>query len=412
MTTDTTQTDDAPLEHSEVSPSGATRWMACRGSVKAIRELNLPRDSGGSIYAREGTAAHALGEKCLKDGSSPLDHVGSQSCDFTVTKEMAKAVEIYTDFVREFLDHTAEMWVEVTLKMDFYVKGMKGTPDACLTRLGMTELHMFDYKHGQGVAVEAENNKQMEIYAIAKLVKLSQMGFDLSKIKKVFLHIIQPRCPHPEGPIRTFETDQQHLKEFSGQVREALDEVYSDNPSFCPGESQCNWCPKAPTCKPLAEYSMTLAQQEFGDFVETEKFVRTDPNTLTPQQISVILENSALIKSWLGSVLGHVQNELEHGREIPNYKLVRGRSNRVWASEAEAVKFLKEEAQIPEEDLFKKKFLSPAQAEGLLGKKQAHLIENLWVKPLGSVTIAHKTDKRKPIEPSMSADAEFSEFKK
>jgi len=409
MTTEITGTQ---ITHSEVSPSGATRWMSCCASVRAIREMNLPKDSGGSEFARLGTSAHAVGENCLKQKLDPISLVGTQSEGFTVTQEMAKAVEVYTDFVREFLDHTAEMWVEVTLPMDFYHPGMKGTPDACLVRLGMSELHMFDYKHGQGVAVEAENNKQMEIYAIAKLVEMSKAGLDISKIKKVFLHIVQPRCPHPEGPIRSFETTPDNLKNFSAKIRVALDDIYSDDPTFKPGDEQCKWCPKAPTCKPLAEFAMSLAQQEFGEFVEVKEFKRTDPNTLTPAQVSVILENSALIKNWIGSVLGYVQGELEHGRKIPNYKLVRGRSNRVWKDEKVAEKYLKEEAQLPESDLYKKKFVSPAQAEGLIGKKSAYLIEDLWKKPQGSITIAHTTDKRKAVEPSMSADAEFGEFKK
>ena len=47
-------------EHAVLSPSAASRWMACPASVRMTVES--PTRQTESAYALEGTAAHALGE--------------------------------------------------------------------------------------------------------------------------------------------------------------------------------------------------------------------------------------------------------------------------------------------------------------------------------------------------------------
>jgi hypothetical protein len=50
----------------------------------------------------------------------------------------------------------------------------------------------------------------------------------------------------------------------------------------------------------------------------------------------------------------------------------------------------------------KKTFISVAQAEKLLGKKQAGLLAELVTKPQGKPTLAPESDKRQPIGANIS----------
>ena len=99
-----------PGEHSRLPASSATRWLNCPGSVK-MSEL-FPSES--SIYAQEGTLAHALAESLLNgipsgcryrnlwsdiwdfyDNHSELDDNGAA---------MEKYIESYVDYVKELFD--------------------------------------------------------------------------------------------------------------------------------------------------------------------------------------------------------------------------------------------------------------------------------------------------------------------
>jgi hypothetical protein len=53
--------------HALLAPSAAARWMVCPGSVR----LTEGRDDCGSVYSREGTAAHVLARHCLESKTDP-----------------------------------------------------------------------------------------------------------------------------------------------------------------------------------------------------------------------------------------------------------------------------------------------------------------------------------------------------
>ena len=57
------------IAHATLGASNAHRWSVCGGSVKAEQGLGDKTSS----FAQEGTAAHELGEICLKSGDDPAD---------------------------------------------------------------------------------------------------------------------------------------------------------------------------------------------------------------------------------------------------------------------------------------------------------------------------------------------------
>ena len=50
-----------PGAHANLSPSSSERWISCPASVRLINALPKA-DDDGSVYAREGTLAHALAD--------------------------------------------------------------------------------------------------------------------------------------------------------------------------------------------------------------------------------------------------------------------------------------------------------------------------------------------------------------
>ena len=107
--------------HSALGASSSYRWLACPGSVRL--SVGLPTVS--SVYAEEGTAAHSLGETCLKHNRDPRRHVSKlipvNGHEYDVTEEMAEAVKLYVDTVRADLAEAgkgAELKVEQQFRLD------------------------------------------------------------------------------------------------------------------------------------------------------------------------------------------------------------------------------------------------------------------------------------------------------
>lgn len=89
------------MAHAKLSPSSASRWLNCPGSV-ALCE-NLPDSS--SSAALEGTVAHALAAHCLTSGADPRTLVGmvfEDIAEFPVSDEMAGHVADYCDYINSF----------------------------------------------------------------------------------------------------------------------------------------------------------------------------------------------------------------------------------------------------------------------------------------------------------------------
>lgn len=156
----------ADRAHATHAPSAAHRWMNCPGSVRLSRGF----DDSSSVFAREGTAAHALAHHCLTTGrdaeefrgwyigatslSAPEADVGPPDEDtvFTVTAEMAEAVQMYLDVVRGLVADGYEMEFEQRLSTP--LAGVYGTGDAIGYHPQRRRVVIVDLKYGKGVSVD------------------------------------------------------------------------------------------------------------------------------------------------------------------------------------------------------------------------------------------------------------------
>jgi hypothetical protein len=233
--------------HALLAPSAAARWMACPGSVR----LTEGRDDGGSVYSREGSAAHALARHCLETRTDAASYLGrvigeqgftTQAADgdvtFAVTAEMADAVQVYVEAVRPYTaleDHLIEATVATPIDTNCFGTLDFGAYDAAARRLTVADL-----KYGKGVIVEAAGNKQLLTYAAGLLSACRSMpGCDA--VDEIELVVVQPRRLHRDGPVRQAIHTIAELEAHVAAARRAAALIERDPPILNAGE-HCRFC--------------------------------------------------------------------------------------------------------------------------------------------------------------------------
>jgi Protein of unknown function (DUF2800) len=367
--------------HAPLPPSAAHRWFECPGSVK----LSAGLDSS-SIFADEGTFAHEIAAKALRDDCAARAFLGAKSEDgrFSITEDDVHYLQDYLDVlhaevmlwggmlhVEEQADVTPAVW---------------GTADAWL--LAGTVLHVYDLKWGRGVLVQALGNKQLRIYALGVWKKLSEI------ITEIRLHIVQPRRDHVGGIHRIDSMSPGDLQAFHGELLIAEDRVREKPDLLVPGD-HCQFCAAAPTCPALRERALTHMKAAFGELPvldsPPEALTPVHPSELAPQQLADILERTDLIRGWLKAVEDYAFHKAAvEGVVIPGYKLVDKIGNRAWLDKDHAAEIL----QTAGIDPLKSDVVSPAEAERRLGKGGKSLVEPLVHRPTTGVALVPETDKR------------------
>lgn len=390
--------------HAKLSASSSKRWLTCPGSV-AMSE-GMPDQT--SPAAHEGSAAHALAEHCLLQREEVFEYLGEphpdpKYRDVPITADMVDAVEVYVKYVRDYPGNVSAQRIEQKVSLEplgDWAKGMFGTADHIFWHAPTRVLHVDDYKHGAGVPVEADST-QLKYYGVAALLK----GDLLNKAEYVQMTIIQPRCPHPEGPIRMRKLSVEELmawvtKELEPGAKLAL----SPDAPLNPDPEACRFCLAKGKCPALAEQSMQKAHLDFAEDNTVEPRIPLDE--LTPEQTARIIDNKKAIIGWVESVEGYAKAQLLEGNDVADgrFKLVAGRASRAWKNEADAEKWLTTKAGVPAEDLFTRKMATPPQAEKLVAKDLRDELKGLIAVTAGGPTMVPSSDKRPSMKASVDDD--------
>lgn len=366
--------------HSEHGASSAYRWTACPGSVGMSR--GIPRKT--SEYAIEGTTAHALAELAIKKERDADFWVGMEIEGWEVDEEMAEAVQVYVDHIRSILKEGDVLKLEerVTLEKLNPPRPMFGTCDCLIYRRSEKTLFVYDYKHGAGVPVDAEGNKQLRYYALGALLSLEKD----EPCEKIIAGIVQPRAQHNDGPIREEVFGAGDLLDFSSELIEAVEASLQPNAPLVPG-SHCRFCPAAGVCPAKRDQAFELARIEFGENAPEA----IDPRTMPIETVAQLLSRADQIEDWIRAMRAHVMSELEGGRSVPGWKLVNKRATRVWADQEKIKKWCADRG-LHDDEVFNMKLKSPAQLEKIIGKK--NLPEEFVSAVSSGVTLARADDKR------------------
>ena len=255
--------------------------------------------------------------------------------------------------------------------------GLFGTADAVIYKRNTKTLVVVDYKHGQGIPVEVENNPQLQYYALGALLSFNEPCETVESV------IVQPRCQHPDGPIRKWSQPSFKLLDFSADLVKFAEATEKPDAPLVPG-GHCHFCPAAGMCPSVHSKALALAQTEFGENLPY------DPKTLAE-----ILHWIPTLKAWCNSVNEFAYHEAIKGYIPPGFKLVEKRATRKWRSEIAAEAFLSEKLGPLSDQIFKKTLVSPAQAEKLLLSSERQELEPLVVAESSGTTLVPETDKRK-----------------
>lgn len=361
--------------------------MTCPGSV-ALCE-GLPESS--SVFADEGTDAHELAAICLEKGTDAVGYIGQyMGKGNQVTVDMARHVQSYVDYVREVVKGTGgELRIEQRLPIDHITAetDAHGTSDAVV--LTPSEIIIIDLKFGMGVEVSAENNPQLQIYALGALEVFS-LAYDFKTVRMV---IHQPRI----GSVSEWVQPITALLEFGVEANMAAFKARQPDAPLVPSEKGCKWCKAKATCPKLA--------QEVLDSFEA---IKPEPDT-PADQLALAMSKVDLIESWVKAIRAETETRLLAGVPVPGFKLVQGkRGNRAWTSADEAEKLLKA-LRVKHDLMYDYKVISPTTAEKLklagdIGPRQWPKVQALITQAEGKPSVAPESDKRPALVTSAESD--------
>ena len=312
--------------------------------------------------------------------------IGRKVNGYTAEAEMADGVQVYLNAVRAELEPGDLLLVEQRFSLDrLRPPGeMFGTADAVIYKPGLRRLLVFDLKYGAGIVVEAVGNPQGRYYGLGACMALADRP-----VSEVEIVIVQPRAPHPAGPIRRETISAFELIEWSADLLEAAERTLDPEAPLVAG-AWCRFCPRSRICLALREQALATAQVELA--------AARLPSPPCPGEPAGRGGRAPAHRSRAGRALdpalrAHAHAELEAGRNIPGWRLVPKRPTRRWRDEEQAVVEL-QALGLPEDELIARKLKSPAQVEKLVGSSRKREIADLVVAESDGTTLARETDHR------------------
>ena len=360
------KTGHAGRAHAVLSASSSARWLACPPSAVAA----LAYANQDTPFTREGTLAHEVAEQIARHG------IAAKQDD--VTNEMLDCAYAYRDFIQEQIKSPNDL-ILYEQRVDFspWVPDGFGTADCII--IHADSMTVIDYKFGKGVPVSAEDNSQMRLYALGAL---NDYGFAYD-VEQVDMAIFQPRLGNISFDVMT--TDD--LLAWGESVKPVADMAAKGEGEYTPGD-HCKFCPHAGRCRELTNMCRTYVNAHG---------MRVQVPVLAPFEVAEVLQMEPRVSLWLKRVKEQALSGMLNGETVPGYKVVEGRSTRVWADELEAYSALLAAGYTPEE-ITETKLLSPSAMEKAFGKKKAAELLELGgvTRNPGSPTIAPESDKRQP----------------
>jgi len=176
------------LHSNIVGGSTAKRVINCPGSVALVQKMP-PKPS--NEHADRGTLLHNTMEEILTSGEAPEHFLGARYKDQILTQDLidekVKPALEALDAIDP--DQTMEYEVETRVGFGDLLPGVFGSTDL-IGRIGNRAV-VLDWKFGDGVMVEVEENPQLMFYAAAAMrTAEAQWAFDgATEIEMV---IVQP----------------------------------------------------------------------------------------------------------------------------------------------------------------------------------------------------------------------------
>lgn len=383
----------ADRAHALLSASASHRWLPCTPSARLEEQF----EETTSAYAEEGTLTHEIAElKLRKYFVEPMTkrtfntRLNKMKKHELYQEEMLKHTDTYLEYLQGIVHGlSSSPYVAVEKKLDYsaYAPGGFGTGDCII--IGGDTIYVTDFKYGKGVAVSAEDNPQMKLYALGAYLEYNF----LYPFKQIHLAIIQPRL----NSISEYTLTLDELLAWGEEIKPIAQKAFNGEGDFVPGE-HCKFCRAKANCRARAE-----------EFSALDDFKSLKPPLLTNEEVGQMLEKGQHIESWIKALKEYALTESLKGNEIAGWKAVEGRGSRSYVDLDKAFAHLKNNG-IDEALLFDRVPLTVPKIEKVLKKKEfMSLLEEPGhvQKSPGKPTLVPITDKREAVKLSPEASEDF-----
>lgn len=367
--------------HAFLSASSAHKWLNCTPSPTL--EARIPDTP--NEYTQEGILAHEIAETILKHATKAISDEEYEKI-LNELKEhesfyegMLDEIKIYTDYC---LSKTGKIYVEYPLDLSLYVPEGFGTADCVIVY--DQKIEVVDLKFGKGVEISPKDNPQLMLYGLGALE-----AFDyIYDIEEVTMSVAQIRL----HDIESYTMKTEELRKWGEEVVKPKAQLAFEGKGETKAGEWCVFCKVRDRCKTRSEYLL----ESYEKYKEKEE--------LKPEELAEILEKSKEIKTWLSDVEKYALDLALKGTDIPGFKVVEGRSNRLIVDPDALAKVLIN-LGYNEQEIFELKSITAL--EKLLGKKKfAEISQKYITKPEGKPTLAKMSDKRQEL-----VETEFKFFK-
>jgi hypothetical protein len=392
-------------EHARLGMSSASRWLACPASVRMCEAV----DDIESSAAAEGTRAHEFLEQALTRWQT----TGEQrvECD---DEDMQEAVQLAFDYVLaaydQFPGKEKSMVIEGKVDLEYFTgrKDTWGTADIIIK--SNKRIQSIDYKHGQGVYVDENDNPQVMGYGLGSMAPTLKQTRGVPPWDEVVCTIIQPRFPGSGDKVRSVTYKPDDLLDWAANVLKPGADA-TDDESLLPiaGDKQCKFCDAKATC-PAANQKVKDMCSVFQPVDQEMTVGVSPPDTLSMAQLLDIHDHEPFISGYLKSVNELIRRRLEQRdpETMQHLKLVRSRHQNIWKDEETMLAELtKGSNRILKKHLVKEVALSAPQALKIPGLKKAQKerLEEHIKKSEGSISIVPRTDPREDAFPALPFEA-------
>lgn len=383
------------------SPSGMKALKECPGKLAMCKGLDPVPESE---YAKEGTVFHETMERYLGrhlSGSKVIVPPVRQypEMHLHVQEGLKKAVEYWKKFQAKHTHCRFAIEERVTLdkKRDIW-----GTADVIFVgtnRKGKVDLLLLDWKYGQGVLVNAEENLQAITYALGAVNTITSnlRPLKYSDIGNILIVVAQLRL---ENGWSEWVLNGATLRNWEHEIFDIVDRgksIYDDDrfiiEEYLKAGPHCRFCPanyhgKCSKPTELASNQLMLTAEDHS--------IEEKIKTLTLDQQVELFLNKSTIEDGLNAIAENLNRMLAAGLTHPKLKLIQRRAHRKWRySEEVTINRLKKLG-------LKKPFAQPkligiTEAESLLGKEK---LAKLVKAGVGKTEVVRAEDSREQIEVS------------
>jgi len=363
----------ASLHSSIVGGSTAKRVINCPGSVALCAKMP-PKPS--SEHADRGTLLHDAIADILGKDLEPRSVIGRKHEGIELTEELFEEKLVPALKALDEIDPDCQMDLVVENYVNFgdFIPGAFGSADV-IGKLGRKAV-ILDWKFGDGVVVEAEENDQGLFYAGAAM-RTPAVQWAFEDIDEVEIIIVQP----PE--VKRWTTSVERIKQFEIELARAVKLAQTSDAPIKDG-SHCRWCAAKPTC-PL----------KTG---EVERVQKIAIQAIDKTKLSEYLVVADALEDWIKDVRALAHQILDSGAPVPGFKLVSKRATRQWKLNKDETMQALFKMELNFDDIFSKpELLSPAQVEKVLKKRKLELPDDLVMAISSGTTMASESDPRPAV---------------